>query len=342
MYGLNCEQIAELLNAETNNNFTESTYRKEFAAFNRGRSYERKINVDDELSVRLREIQKEKIKIQTEKLEYNRWLRENARDELFTEKIIDAIRDNNIKLPPVNRIEIKPNKKYGVLNLADAHFAKEFTIYGLRNEIINQYSPEIFYQRMDNLFNQTVDIVQKEGLTHIKVYNFGDNLDGFIRNQQIWTLRYGVVDSANIYGKYIGKWLRKLSEYVTIEYQQTNGNHGELRLLDGLKNAHVNDNIEKIIAGYIEIINEDNPNFKFIENKTGYIFGSVAGYNILGIHGEVKDLTRAIKDFSDFYDIKIDYLIFGHKHHDSFIALVKSLTSPCMPKMLYPATEPKI
>lgn len=41
-YQLNCDQIADLLNYETGKNYGESTYRKEWAAFNRGRVYERK------------------------------------------------------------------------------------------------------------------------------------------------------------------------------------------------------------------------------------------------------------------------------------------------------------
>ena len=36
-------------------------------------------------------IQKERYKLQTEKIEMNRWLRELARDELITEKIVNAV-----------------------------------------------------------------------------------------------------------------------------------------------------------------------------------------------------------------------------------------------------------
>lgn len=265
------------------------------------------------------ELQKERYKIQTEKLELNRWLRENARDELFMEKIIEAIRDSNEPLPPIQPIEIIHNKRCGSLSFADAHFGKDYTIYGLKNEIINQYNPEIFCQRMELLMAETMEIIKKENLTHISVYSLGDTLDGYLRSSQIWTLRYGVVDSANIYGKYIGKWLRELSKEVVVEYHQTCGNHTELRLLDGRKGEHLNDNIEKIIAGYIEIINEGNPNFSIVENKTGFIFDNLAGFNILGIHGEVKDLSQAIKDFSDIYDIKVDYIFSGHKHHTTFV-----------------------
>lgn len=40
-YGLNCQQIADIMNEEFELDFTESKYRKEYAAFNRGRIYER-------------------------------------------------------------------------------------------------------------------------------------------------------------------------------------------------------------------------------------------------------------------------------------------------------------
>lgn len=40
-YGLTCQQIADLLNAQNGNAFGECTYRKEYSAFNRGRKYER-------------------------------------------------------------------------------------------------------------------------------------------------------------------------------------------------------------------------------------------------------------------------------------------------------------
>jgi hypothetical protein len=49
---LNFKDIAELLNFETGQNYGESSYRKEFAAFNRGRIYERKSN-DKGIAIRI-------------------------------------------------------------------------------------------------------------------------------------------------------------------------------------------------------------------------------------------------------------------------------------------------
>ena len=271
-----------------------------------------------ELQIQKRELERERMKLQTEKLEYNRWLREHARDELFEEKVIEAIKNNiNITNTP-KEIPIVYNNRGGVLAFADSHFGKDFKIYGLFDEVINEYSPEIFYSRMENLYNGAIDYIEKQGLNDVHVYNLGDHIEGFIRNSQLWTLRYGAIDSAILFGNYMGEWLKKLSHKARVIYHQTDGNHDEFRLLDGKKNEHLCESSGKIVKNNIILRNKDNPNFKLVENKTGLIFDNIVGYNILGIHGEVTDLAKSIKDFSDIYDVRIDYIFGGHKHHSTF------------------------
>lgn len=265
-----------------------------------------------------RELQKERYKLQTEKLEYNRWLREDARDELFEEKVIAAIKKHSGTSKPPKRIEVTHANRAGLLCFADCHFGKEYKIYGLFNEVINEYSPEVFYSRMEQIYNETLEIVEKENLSVIHIYNLGDSIEGFIRNSQLWSLRWGVIDSATIFGNYMGDWLRTLSAKVPVVYHQTDGNHDELRLLDGKKGQHLCESAGKIVKNCIILKNENNPNFKYAENKTGLIFDNICGYNILGVHGEIKNLSQAIKDFDNIYDTKISYLIAGHKHHGEF------------------------
>lgn len=318
--------LADILNRELISDESEylgeSAYRKKFqqakAFYDEVFSKMVSDEYHDKILERQRSLQKTLYKVQTEKLEYNRWLREDARDELFEEKVISSIKKYaNITSPP-KRIDVKHSRRAGVLAIADCHFGKEYKIYGLLNEIINQYSPEIFYSRMEQVFNETIEQIEKENLSIIHIYNLGDSVEGFIRNSQLWSLRWGVIDSAIIFGNYMGDWLRKLSECVSIIYHQTDGNHDELRLLDGKKGQHLCESAGKIIKNCIILKNENNPNFKYVENKTGLIFDTVCGYNVLGVHGEVKNLAQAIKDFDNIYDTKISYLIAGHKHHGEF------------------------
>lgn len=323
---LTWEELADILNKELIDDESEylgeSAYRKKYQqakafyedVFSKMLSTE---YIDQIVGMR-RGLQKERYKLQAEKIEYNRWLREDARDELFAEKVVAAIKKYAGESNPPQRIKVIHKNRAGLLCLSDCHFGKEFKIYGLFNEVINEYSPEIFYSRMEQIYNETLDLIRKENLSIIHIYNLGDSVEGFIRNSQLWSLRWGVIDSATIFGNYMGDWLRKLSEDVTIVYHQTDGNHDELRLLDGKKGQHLCESAGKIVKNCIILKNTDNPNFQYIENKTGLIFDNICGFNILGIHGEVKELSRAIKEYDNIYDSKISYLIGGHKHHNEF------------------------
>ena len=325
---LDWEDIIALLHLKCHrDSLRKAANTTEYSAYNVMQYYKNKIESDNhkgdinymaELDVKKRELIKEREKLRTEKLEYNRWLREDARDDLFQERIIGAIRDTLGKTNPPPPIVPTHSPRHGLLNFADCHFGKDFKLYGLNGEILNAYSPEIFFERMEVLLAEVKEYASKEGLQSFKVFNLGDALDGFLRHSQLWTLRYGVPESAVLFGEYMGKWLMRLSTDFCIDYYQTCGNHGELRLLDGRKGEHANDNIEIVTGNIIRIINEGNPNFCYIENKSGFIFTEIAGYNIMGIHGEVKNFQSAIKDYSDIYNVKIDYLVSGHRHHTEF------------------------
>lgn len=269
-----------------------------------------------------RELEKEKIKLQTEKLEYNRWLREEARDELICERICNAIK----ALPPLEIPTILPahisgrisGNREGCLLIADPHYGVDLKITGLFGETINEYSPEIFESRMWNLLTQVIDICEKEGFTSLHVYDLGDEVDGLLRVSQLFKLRYGVIESTVRYGRFITEWLNELSKHVYVKYQMVkDSNHCQLRMLSQPKNTFKDENMSYIIAEKIMDRLENNPNFEFIQNPTGYIFDNVVGYNVFGCHGETKSMEQAIKDFSRTYRVDIDFMVGGHQHHQN-------------------------
>lgn len=268
----------------------------------------------DELDIKKRELEKEKVKLRTEKLEYNRWLREEARDELICEKICNEIRENNSLIAP-QPIVVDKASRSAVLAFGDEHYAAEFTIYGLYGEVINSYSPEIFEQRMWDLFHQVIDIIQKEELTTLYVFALGDFTDGILRCSQLMKLRYGVVEGTVKYANFIANWLNELSKYVKVKYQMVYGNHSELRMLGQPKGTFKEENTGMFVREMIKTYLDKNPNFEMIINPTGLIFDNIEGLNVLGIHGEVKNMENAIKDFSNTYNTNISILIGGHMHH---------------------------
>lgn len=296
----------------------ESAYRKPWQ--NAKAYYEEVFSkmMDDEyskeLAIQKRELQKERKKLQTEKIEYNRWLRENARDEMIMENICDSIASlPSLEMPMYIAPEID-NKAY-CLVFGDEHVGAEFEITDLFGNIINSYSPEIFEERMQIMFRKTVDIIKKEHITELNVFNMGDFSDGVLRVSQLRKLRFGIVDGTIYYANFITNWLNELTKYTRVNFQMTDGNHTELRQLGQPKGTFVDDNMGKVVKEFIKIRLNDNANFNFIENPTGYIYANLAGNICLGIHGEVKNMERTLKDFSAIYGVPIQYLFAGHLHH---------------------------
>ena len=320
------EQLSPILNRECGIDETEyrseSAWRKKYRIMQQAWDdvfSKQSFNNDqlNDIEERIREMEKEKVKIRTEKLEYNKWLREEARDELIIDRICDAIK-NLPKFECPDVIYSTNNERVGCLLLADAHYGTELKITGLFGETINEYNPEIFESRMWDLLGQVIEICNKENFTSLNVYNLGDDVDGLLRVSQLRKLRYGVIESTVRYGRFIANWLNELSKYVRVRYQMVkDSNHCQIRMLDQPKNSFKDENVSYIIAEKILDRLDNNPNFEFIQNPTGYIFDDILGYHVLGIHGEGKCLEKAIKDFSMTYKTYIDFLVGGHKHHQN-------------------------
>jgi hypothetical protein len=267
------------------------------------------------------ELKKERIKLQTEKLSLNQLLREQARFELFVEKAIDAI--NNIQIIDIPKINIIPRKtnRSGMLIFSDAHYGKELEIKGLKGEILNKYSPEIFEERMWKLLEETIIICNKQGFNSIFIFSLGDELEGMLRISQLMNLKYGVIESTIRYSNFIANWLNKLSEYVYIDFYSTFGNHTDLRLLDNKKGTFPHENMGRVIDELVKALLIGNKNIKMNSSCNGMIYTDIEGYGILGIHGEEKNFEDAIRDYQFMYGEKINYLIHGHKHHNNSINL---------------------
>lgn len=324
LYGLSNDEIGKLCNEAFGVNWDESAHRKKTQNYLKGYndakselgSTEQQLqNLIEENKQTKLEAKKELIMVQTEKLELNKWLRENARDELITRKICESI----TSLSPMDipeYIEPKHNTRGFALVYGDEHYGIEYELKGLFGEILNSYSPEEFEKRMWDLFNQTVEIIQKEKIDTLHVFNMGDYMDGILRVSQLMKLRYGVVDGTIKYADFISNWLNELTKYVRISYQSTNGNHSELRMLGQPKGTFTEDNMGKVVSEFIKTRLKDNPNFTYVENPTGFIYAQIACNTIMGIHGEVKNMKTAIDEFSRIYNVPIQYLLAGHLHHN--------------------------
>ena len=317
------DQMNKIFRREESEYRTEAAYRKHYQQAKK--FYEKGAFSDfdekeyiNELKQAKDELQREKYKVQTEKLELNRWQREIARDELILEKIEESVNKlEKYPLPEFRPLQKEYSTKGWLLAFGDSHYGIEFKVPDLYGNIINEYSPEIFEKRMAILFDEVVAQILHNNINHLHIWEMGDAIDGILRlTSQLMKLRFGILDSGIIYGNILGKWLTDLSEYVDITFQMVkDSNHNQLRICGAPKNAFPEENISKVIMAVIEAKTSTNPRIKIIKNATGFNFTNISGYNILGVHGELKNIVKSVGDFTVAYNTPINYIIGAHVHH---------------------------
>lgn len=275
---------------------------------------------ETDLDVKIRELKKEKIKVQTANLELNRMTRELARNEMISENIVVAI-EHLPSLPIPEKIEDNYGDSEYMLAIADQHFGCEFKILNpVDGSIINEYSPEICFARLNHLKKKVIAKIEALGIKSITIADLGDNIDGILRISQLNKLRYGAIDSTIIYSEFFAKWLSELSEYVKIRYTVVQGNHSQQRILTGKFNDFPSENLNKVFKEFLKLRLSGNPNVEIIDNyNDDYSVISICGYNVLCMHNGGKSADTTMKNLSSIYGTNFNYIVSGHMHHSAQI-----------------------
>ena len=327
------QEIADILNEILDVKYNESTYRKKFQDFHK--LMEANQNKFADFAQYQKEVEDLKFELLTERKKLqriNREYHENARiqadHELYVEMVREAIeKQKPIKIIPTDRT-FKPIKKIGLLVVSDSHYGKEILLKGLNGKTINEYSPEIYKQRMWQLMSDFENDFYKNPVDKIVVDDLGDCIEGILRlGDSIQKLRTGVIDSALEYAQFMSVWICELYNrlQVPIEYNLIGGNHDIIRILQQ-KASFDGENVCKTIHAYISQAIEINKLKNAQVGKvidisiTPYsdiIYNDLFGMNIFCYHGETKNMVEDINFFENYYRINIDILIGGHLHSES-------------------------
>ena len=275
-----------------------------------------------EILIAKKELEKERKKIQTINLEYNQYVRDISRFELFNEKIKEAI-DNMPALIFSNTIQDKFNSKQtAVLCISDAHNGVEINMQTVFNEPINIYSPDILKKRLNKLADTVIkDYKNNFNYKKLIVFDLGDGIQNILRLSDIAKLKTGVIDSVLQYAEMISQFLNK----IQIEFSCLGGNHSELRLISTVRNWE-SENLGKVIREFIALRLKDNQNIK-VDPYSDFSFKQIEGINILAIHGDdSKKNINEISYWEQYHNITIDILLMGHFHHQEQISLGYSPT----------------
>lgn len=312
------QDVADLINEITGNEYTESKYRKQYNNFQKmlkanmsavfpEEEYIKKLQTEKE------EIRKERIKLQTANVERARVDRNISRQEMYYEQIGQMC--STLPLPEFEPL-LKPLEETADISylccLSDLHYGATFKSEN------NEYSPEIFTDRLMYLVDRLYGFVKEKSISKLHVACLGDTLQGLLRVSDLKINDTSIVKSLVEISRLIASFLNELSKFVTVEYYHVpSANHTQLRPLGTKASEIADEDLEYVIGNYIKDLCAANDRIKInlAEEHKQYLEINIDGFEILAMHGhQIKNIESSLKDLSMVRRSFIDYLILGHFH----------------------------
>ncbi len=298
------QNVANIINELTGNDFGESTYRKKYQAFKKMLEANQSKFVDSEaqlkeIEIQKRELQKERNKLYATKTEYSRQIRQQSRFELFYENVANEI--SLYDVPNFRYIDTLNQKNEYILSIADIHAGANFITE------TNDYSFEEITKRFEKLYTDVVNFVLDKNISNLKVLCMGDDIQGILRLSDLQLNESSVVKATVFVAKTIARFLNDLSEYCFIDYYHCpTSNHSQTRPLGTKASEIASEDVEYVICNYIKdvlvnnsrIIPHMNFGYEYIEIPI-FDFKTIAmhGHTINNIDNALKDLTYHKKTF---------------------------------------------
>lgn len=298
------QNVADVINELTGNDYGESTYRKKYQAFKKMLDANQSKFVDSEaqlkeIEIQKRELQKERNKLYATKTEYSRQIRQQSRFELFYENVANEI--SLYDVPNFRYIDTLNQKNEYILSIADIHAGANFVTE------TNDYSFEEITKRFEKLYTDVVNFVLDKNISNLKVLCMGDDIQGILRLSDLQLNESSVVKATVFVAKTIARFLNDLSEYCFIDYYHCpTSNHSQTRPLGTKASEIASEDVEYVICNYIKdvlvnnsrIIPHMNFGYEYIEIPI-FDFKTIAmhGHTINNIDNVLKDLTYHKKTF---------------------------------------------
>ena len=280
--------------------------------------------IPETYSEQMERLRKERIKIQTLNTERNRIDRCQARQELYYENIGQMCQI--LPLPdfkPTFNYEADNDISY-ILALSDCHYGATF------KSSHNEYSREIFKERLDKVACWTVNFIFTHGIDTLHVVELGDTLQGLIRMSDLKANDMEVVKCVVEISRLLAAFLNEISAFVNVEYYHVpTANHTQTRPIGSKASELAEEDLEYIISNYIKdlLANNGRVNVHLAEEGEQFVRIELPCHDVYAMHGhQFKNISNALKDFRSWMNTGANTLLVGHFHASKELTVAENDT----------------
>lgn len=314
VYGLTFEQIADILNAESGNTYTESKWRKEWKSFCKGRVYERNKMNNSMLLEQSRELEKQRMRLSEERAALKRIVRDEARADAWREEVAAQIKDYpSLQKHCLVPIQDNTSGTLAVL-LTDLHIGMQF------DNSVGKYNSEIARDRLYQYASEVAEAVIRWQPSKCAILLGGDLISGAIHNTIRIENRESIVQQLKLASEYISEFIVLIeSMFQKIDVYGVSGNHS--RTIQNKEDATLGDMLDDLVPVYLQARLSAFEHIDVHENKENKALESfyVENNHSVLVHGEYDDMSEAnIGKLQRLTGGLIDVVFTAHLHENMF------------------------
>lgn len=256
-------------------------------------------------------LKREKMRMQDQKRELNKLLREWARAEHIQDTIESAVE----KAAEANPLVVKSypisfGEKEAVLLLSDLHtgqYSDTFT---------NIYNDAEFRSRMQLLLDKTIQYGRDNNIKAIHVMNLGDIINGIIHVSTRVSSTENVIQQLMTAAETICSMLTELARtFPDVKFYSVRGNHD--RVTPNKQEAITAESFGDIIPWYVSARMQPVKNVEIVENMIDgeIIVARISDSTVIyGVHGDKDKPQDVVQNLTLMLGIKPDIVVMGHRH----------------------------
>lgn len=312
VFGLSCQDAADLMNAESGEAYSESRWRKRFKVFHQGMLYERKRKTGDILDRQTRELEKQKLLIAEQRSALKRELAADTKRDALVCEILDHFKSfSPIPLPDVQDAVIWDGGTLIVV-LSDLHLGMTFSHqYGA-------YNTEIAKIRMAEYAVRVRQEAQRLEVANCVIALAGDLVSGSIHPSLRAENRENAIEQIKLAGELVAQFVAEIAPmFGRVTVYGVGGNHSRLFPKD---ESVVTELLDNIVPWYLEARLKDYQNVS-IDQRGGEAALSVfdvEGQRVALVHGDCDTLDE--KGVARLKNLAgpLDVILSGHMHECEF------------------------
>ena len=309
------QDVANIINELTGNDYGESTYRKKYQSFQKMLSANQSKFADSESQLReiedqIRELERMKIQFRDERRSWNKQNYENSRFDEVMNILVERM-DNFAKtdFTPHSSPTIDGDKNM-IICLSDLHIGQCFSSY------FGEFNSDIAKERLQKYMNEILNIARDNHVKKAYVFMLGDNISNSLHKTIEVSNKENVIDQLKLSIEYISSFCYELTKHFEHVYlASASGNHSRLQAKDLAQHS---ERLDAFIAWDVCRTLQYVDNFHSLLHRSiddGIADVNIDGKTYLLIHGDYDTPTKTgYLNLSNIVGFFPDYICCGHKH----------------------------